>query len=447
MRIKTFIATYLLFLFILFSSVAMVSIYLTNSQINMLRDKSTAQYQSIIHTLARDIAISSGRTGWVIHEMVREYARYFNRHNVDLYIIDTMLPEFNHMKTEINLINDGKGHTISITGFLPEPFAHFALVYLLDITNNIVEMQNIQRVLMVSAGVFSLVAAVALYLILSGIFKPLEIVSKAAGKIANGKYDERIYVKGRNELAKVARDFNRMAEKIERQISFLEEEAENKQQFVDNFTHEIRTPLTSIYGYAEYMQKALLDEAEIIESANFIMGEARHMKNIADALLELATLRNFIPNKKEILIDNLLNNITQTLEQPLRKTGVKIKNHTNVPTMFGQEDLIRSLILNLCTNAIKACKSGEGIIWLEADGDDTHTVIIVADNGCGVPPKSLTKLTEPFYRVDEARNRDHGGTGLGLTLCKQIAEVHGAKMEITSVEEKGTTIKIKFTNQ
>jgi len=434
----------------------------------MLKDKSTSQFQVIVHTLARDISVSWGRGGWnhgdfseTVAHIVHDYARYYSRHNVHLSITDLTQTEQSKeaVTAKINFDRQGDRHYIYVSGLLPEPFGYFLLDYRLDITENIAEMSEIQNVLLISAVIFSIVAAIALLFILSAIFRPLDVVAKASREIAEGKFDERICIKGNNELAQVAYDFNKMAEKIESQIIYLEEEAENKQQFVDNFAHEIRTPLTSIYGYAEYMNKVSLNENEIIESTAYIMGEADHMKNIASSLLELATLRNYVPIKNEILIPKLFDDIAGTMEKSLRENGVRLICNSNSDVLNGQEDLIRSLILNLCTNALKACttrlhgrevhegndQAKEGIIQLEAKSCPEATVISVTDNGCGIPEESLLKVTEPFYRLDKPRNREDGGTGLGLTLCSQIVAAHGAQMVIKSNINIGTTVEIRFT--
>jgi len=429
---------------------------------NMLREKSASQYQTIVASLSRDIGALRGRGpeiqgggNWVgggyfsdaINTIVLGYMRYYSRHNVDIAITDLMF--VTHIEvpvvSEVVFTNIEGMHFIYISGRLEEPFEHFFLEYRLNITENIADMRRIQNILLLSAIIFSIIAAFALYFILSSIFAPLSIVATASKKIADGQFGERIRIGGKNEIAQVALDFNKMAEKIENQIMFLEEEAVNKQQFVDNFAHEIRTPLTSIYGYAEYLQKATLAENEILESAEYIMKEADHMKNIANSLLELATLRNYVPVKDEIPISKLFDDISKTLETSLHERDVRLICRNDVNIVYGQEDLIRSLLLNLCANALNACDPGKGVIQLETKAQSNDiTIITVTDNGCGIPADSLSKITEPFYRIDKSRSREHGGTGLGLALCQQIAKTHGAEMNINSITEVGTTVEIIF---
>jgi len=470
MKLKTFIATYLLFLLILFSSVGIVSVYLTNSQIDMLKNKSAGQYQAIMHTLVRDITVMWGREGQqpdvfsnAMVELVRSYARYYSRHNVHLSLSDLTFveEELGDIVTEITLVNDNGSYFICVTGLMPMPFDHFLLEYRLDITQNITGMRDIQNILLMSAAICSIIAAAALYLILSSIFKPLNVIAKTSREIAGGQFGERISITSKNELAQVAYDFNKMAERIESQMMYLEEEAENKQRFVDNFAHEIRTPLTSIYGYAEYMQKAALDPEEIIESAAYIMDEAKHMKHIANTLLELATLRDYVPSKDKIPIKKLFDDTIQTLYKPLKESNLHLfyEIDDNVDIIIGQEDLIKSLLINLCTNAFKSCISrlhspavpvknhqeNKGVIELKAAKQDENVKISVIDNGCGIPAEDLHKIFEPFFRVDKSRNREQGGVGLGLTLCSRIAEVHDTQMVMKSILGEGTAVEIIFT--
>jgi len=447
MRIKTFFATYLLFLCVMFACVGIVSAYLTNSQINILREKSISQYRSISASLSRDIAALEARNlppldfEAAVHNIMIGYQMYHVRHGVQVNLFHTAYAR----ETELTFGNGNGQRFIYIAGMLPEPVERYSLYYSLDISEDIADMRGIQNMLLVSVAILSAIAAVALYFTLAAIFKPFSIVASVSRKIAGGEFGERIQVKGNSEISRLAQDFNHMAERIEGQIRLLEDEALAKQQFVDNFAHEIRTPLTSIYGYAEYMQKTSLDEQETIESTEYIMTESRHMRNIANSLLELAVLRDYVPVKTEINLLQLFEDVQKTIENPLQKCCVQLEISVGIETMTGQEDLIKSLILNLCLNALKACTPEQGIIKLRAVPLPEAVSISVEDNGCGIPAESLSKIMEPFYRVDKSRSREDGGTGLGLTLCRQIAKVHHAEMVIESAVGKGAKVDVIFT--
>ena len=457
MRLKAFLATYFLFLFILYSSLGIVSAYMTSNQTEILKEKSTGEYYSIAATLAKDIAVLHGRyanlgdidVSQSVNTLVDGYISYYRKYNIKIAVTDLSLPDNNSyasVNTTISFVRKEQGYFIHITGTLPEPFQFYQLNYDLDITKNVMDMRNTQNILLLFAVIFSVVTAIALRIVLSSIFKPLSIVANTSRKIADGQYSERIRIKGKHEISSMAQSFNLMAEQIEKQIHYLEEEAIARQQFADNLAHEMRTPLTSIYGYAEYIQRSYLQEEEIIESAQYIMDEAGHMNKIANSLLELATLRNYMPIKNEISIPRLFGDISRSMEYLLQKQNICLDCHNTVDVLFGQEDLIKSLLVNLCLNAMKACVPGVGAIHLVAEKQDDGIVISVSDNGCGIPKESISHITEPFYRVDKARSREDGGAGLGLAICKQIIEAHNADMIIESSVGVGTMVKITFTS-
>ena len=131
--------------------------------------------------------------------------------------------------------------------------------------------------------------------------------------------------------------------------------------------------------------------------------------------------------------------------RPMGRMGEWAAKSRKEYILEGQEDLIKSLMLNLCLNALRACVPNKGAICMEAKNEGGSVTLSVSDNGRGIPADSLPKVTEPFYRVDKARNRKDGGAGLGLALCRKIAETHGAEMIIESALGVGTTVKITFT--
>jgi signal transduction histidine kinase len=199
------------------------------------------------------------------------------------------------------------------------------------------------------------------------------------------------------------------------------------------------------------MQKAVLDDGELIKLSQSIMDKAGQITDIANSLLKLATLRNYSPAITMINIRKLIEEIAQLLFKPMSEHGVRFVFKSHVDFLPGQEDLIKSLLLNLCLNGLNACSPGSGVVSLKAEWHNGNVMLSVTDNGKGIPAESLEKVTEPFYRVDKARNRHHAGSagrsgaGLGLTLCKQIADVHGAEMIIKSSVGVGTVVKIIFT--
>ena len=468
MRLKTFLATFLFFLLILFSLISIVSVYMTTTQMDLLRERSSREYRSISAGLSRNIEVLYDRYAresedaflGAVDEFISLYATNYREYHIEITLSHwTDMDSQNPLQegVQMSFIRRDDHHYIHIQGRLAHPFEDFKLSYYADVTGPIGEMQRIQHILLMFSIPFSLIAALGFYYILFRIFKPIDIITKASQKIANGSYDERIEFKGKNELSAMATHFNQMAEEIEHQLQRSKDEAIGKQQFIDNFAHEIRTPITSIYGYAEYIQRAPYDEVEIYESTEAIMDRANHMKGIANSLLKLATLRNYEPILGSIHVSSLFDDIENTLKKSIRDERVQLIFQCEVEILEGQEDLIKSLIFNLCNNAIKAFHGKEGRVCVAAKKVATglkiknkiqkdKIILSVTDNGCGISQEDLKRITEPFYRVDRMRDGDSGGAGLGLALCQQIAQVHGAKMTIESTLEVGTKVSVIFTS-
>ena len=449
MRLKTFLATYILFLCILFLSFGIVSVYMTDAQMDIHLERSSAEFLRIRNSLSRDIAllhsISTNLLG-DLTDLLHSYMEHYARDNVSLFlrVAQSAYDEDQIMSALVYFETRDDGYFVVASGLLPEPFEFIQLDYRLDITLEIGSMNHVRNVLLLICIALSILTAFALYFILSKIFNPLSIVSSASRKIASGNYDERINISGKNEIAAMSEDFNSMADEISRQIQVLREESKAKQQYIDNFAHEMRTPLTSIYGYAEYMQRVDLSEEETIEAAQYIMDEASHMKNMAGSLLTLATLRGYSAHSEEISVGKLFEEVKRACDKLSSHEGKTLKWEVETDIMWGQEDLIKILLVNLCNNALDACDES-GVVTMGLRSSDKNVILSVSDNGRGIPSDSLDKITEPFYRVDKARSRESGGAGLGLALCRRIAEVHGATLTVRSVFGEGTTVEVIFT--
>ena len=235
-----------------------------------------------------------------------------------------------------------------------------------------------------------------------------------------------------------------MAQQIEIQIQQLEEAAEQKQQFIDNFSHELRIPLTAIYGYAEYIQKALIPEEERYECTRFIMSECVRLQNMAYQLLDMALLRTDGPEPGSCFLAALFGQSEKSMQ--MRAAEKRIKLTYAAPGDFmirGNEEQLLILMNNLIDNAIKASPPEEEI-RIRAYPEKDRIVVEVEDHGTGMEPEQVPHIKEAFYRVDKARSRAAGGAGLGLAICDRIARIHHADMTFLSEPGKGTTVKLSF---
>lgn len=321
----------------------------------------------------------------------------------------------------------------------------YIMTYAKDISYVDEDFFKISVVFIVTSLCASALLAMLLFLVLRKLSKPLDKLRSATEEIANGNFHTRADDSGKDDISLIAADFNRMAEHIGMQMEELEAESETKQRMLDNLAHEMRTPLTSIRGYAEYLRDANIGEEEKIEALEFIISESERLKSIGERLLDEAFIRENKISPAETNLGEMIFGIKQKLSVKASHAGVTLRANAENITLYCDKLLTELLISNLTDNAIKACK-GNGTVIISCGIAENGTCITVADNGMGMTEEQLAHITEPFYRTDRSRSREEGGTGLGLSLCKRIADAHGAKLEFSSQIGKGTKAIVTFTN-
>lgn len=359
--------------------------------------------------------------------------------------MDLRTIEKNKKITHAWIVNvEGKKY-LCVAGYLPEQYSEYALVYYKDVTEMIKEWMKQIAYLFGASTVFAGILSIALMILLDYLFRPLEQISATSKKIAAGEYQEKLDIKGEGEIAEVVLSFNTMSEKIRAQMQSLQDYAEEKQRLIDNLAHELRTPLTAIYGYAEYMQKTHLEEEDKYVSTQFILQESRRLRSISEILLDLASLREETGlEMKRIEVGGLFERLYQIESLKFKEKEIKFNYQNELATIYGNEDLLEGMLINIVDNAIKACESRKGKITLRGYEKQGYQIIEVKDNGKGMTQEQLSHVTEAFYRVDKARSRKDGGNGLGLALCEEIAKKHHARLEFDSKPNEGTRVNILF---
>lgn len=278
------------------------------------------------------------------------------------------------------------------------------------------------------------------------LLKPFRELNLTAQNIASGNYHVRAKVNRKDEVGLLAEQFNIMADKIEQKMMELKAEGQRQQRFIDNLTHELRTPLTSIMGYAEYLLKAKYNPEIFKKSLNYIYSEGNRMLKISKTLMEMILVREKSLQLKEEQIMPLLIQVQNIMEVKGKKEGISIEVRGEDAKIPLDKDLFKVIITNLVDNAINASSRGKKVtIGIEKAA--TGTCVYVEDQGKGMEAWEAKKVTEPFYRIDKSRSRKEGGVGLGLAICHQIAEEHGAILEIESEVGVGTKIKINFPDR
>lgn len=287
----------------------------------------------------------------------------------------------------------------------------------------------------------SFIMAILLYLIIRKFLQPVSRLSEMTAKIAVGDYDCLLEVKGTDELSGLARDINHMTEQVRENMENKEAEARHKQEFVDALSHELRTPLTSIRGYAELVRNTDASKEKQIEYMEYIVRESGRMIDITETLRQVILLRQEEMETEEIPLRELALRLREAVERQLSQKQIHWDIQTEDGTITGNRVLTELFFLNLMRNSFHACDEG-GTVSVRLDAKRAT----VTDDGIGMTEECKEHIFEPFYREDKSRSRKLGGTGLGMYLCRYIADKHHWKMVIDSRKGVGTKIEVIFYN-
>lgn len=265
--------------------------------------------------------------------------------------------------------------------------------------------------------------------------RPLEQLEQASRQIAAGAYSQRTAIHGSDEIASLSRSFDEMAQAVEGTVQTLQQNARQKDDFVAAFTHELKTPMTSILGFADILRSGEVSPATRRTAADYIYHESKRLEALSGNLLALMGLEQQPPQLEAIPLGRVLQSLRRALPQG-----------SPVPTLprsdavvLAQPELLCDMLYNLIQNARKATPA-DGKVEVLLDETPTRLTIRVQDTGCGIPPQELARITEPVYMVDKSRAREQGGSGMGLALCARIAALHGTTLQFASVPSQGTTV-------
>ena len=283
---------------------------------------------------------------------------------------------------------------------------------------------------------------------------------------------------------------------IEQQVREREEQARERErmrrEFTANVSHELKTPLTSISGFAELMMSGMCDDAKMIEFSGDIYRESRRMITLVNDIIHLSELDELtaadeyaaicepdpvrglagnektdradraagtggpepgqqktaaeIPGRERQIVDlfQIACDTVERLQPAAQKKHITISAEGKTARVFGMVRTLEEIVYNLCDNAIKYNHDGGTVDVSVRQDQEERAVLIVEDTGIGIPPEEQERIFERFYRVDKSHSRRIGGTGLGLSIVKHGAQIHGASIELESTPGKGTRITLRF---
>ena len=367
-----------------------------------------------------------------IQEQLGEVELHGKWYDADTYICDP-------------LISKADGKTLLLF-FYSSTESTTNLNYQIVTYKDVSDVLESNRILFYQAGMLTLVllllTGTILFFSLRKIMAPLTKLREAAVSVSEGNYDIQVPAEGDTELAQVGKSFNQMSSKVKEQIECLSTVNHTQRQLMGSLAHELKTPMTSILGYADALLTVRLQRQQQERALSYISSECRRLSRLSVKMLELTGLyetgeAEFVP--VEVQMNQFLEDVKKLVTYRLQEKKICLEIHCNPEELRKtfDPDLMMSAVTNFIDNAVKASDENSKIV-LEA----TQNHLSVQDYGKGIPEEDLKRVTEAFYMVDKSRSRVKGSVGLGLALCQKIADIHGFQLEITSHLGKGTIVSV-----
>lgn len=307
--------------------------------------------------------------------------------------------------------------------------------------------QTRDTALLVGAGLIAGLMGAALLFsgLISSMRRPLEDLVGASEQLASGDLEARVKVGGLSETAQLGAAFNEMAEELQRRAGERDQLDRMKDEFVLTASHELRSPLTSVQGFAELLmlerEKLTAKQAETVE---IILDNTRHVVRLLNDLLDLAR-----SDAGRLTIAPVPTDVAPLIEEATRtlRSQTTVRNQTlleeiepGLPQVDADRDRIRQVLVNLLTNANEYCQEG-ATIQVKARRARAEVEIVVTDDGPGIPGEQLEHIFERFTRGEAGLTQRVGGTGLGLAISKSLVELHGGTIAAASTVGEGSTFR------
>ncbi|ACD52267.1 HAMP domain-containing histidine kinase [Clostridium botulinum] len=273
------------------------------------------------------------------------------------------------------------------------------------------------------------------------IVRPIVSLKNIARKVSFGDFSKKISINSKDEIEDLSNSFNIMSNNIEIMIENLKDEKETQKRFLDNVTHEFKTPLAAILGYSDLLLR-VKEKKDIEQCVKYIVQSSNRLLKLVEQLLDLSRLnKNELEVKNEnVDIKSIIETAAMMLNPRMNKFGIKLNMNLISKSVYADKEKTEQVILNLLDNAIKYSECTEIDIYMENNED--YEIIYIIDNGQGIPKEDLKNVFENFYTAHKALQKKYGGSGLGLAICKEFMEKQSGKIEISSLN--GTTVKLSF---
>lgn len=342
--------------------------------------------------------------------------------------------------TKIGYVKRFNRQVISVILPLTDQNRLEGVIYLYYTLAKITELANKEVFLLIGgATIFSILIGFLVFKGIKRIMKPLNDLQEAVLKMSKGQYETRVEVLSKDEIGTLSKAFNQMAEAIQK-------EDEERKIFLASVSHELRTPISYIKGYSEMIQAGNLTGEKKEEAMSLIAREANRMERLTNELLMLTRMTN---DKEEIefypvVLAETIREACQLLHQKAKEKQISLKFELDDQfIVLAHEEKLKQILINVIENAINYSSNGKNIT-ITTKLNKSFVDILIKDNGIGIPKEDLPKITERFYRVNKARTRFDGGSGLGLSIVNELVKQLNGKLKIDSTLGIGTTVTISI---
>ena len=299
-----------------------------------------------------------------------------------------------------------------------------------------------------------LTASVIVYFLCKYLTGPLEKLNLVTAEIAEGNYDIHVDATSSDEVGQLGESVNVMAGAVQAHVEELKDMVHRREQFVADFTHEIKTPITTIIACSDMVRSMEMSREEQIRALTYVFSEGKRLEIMSQKLFQLIYLKQHEIEKAPVNTKNLEREITRITAPILEQKQITLKTDVEQAVILGDKELLNTVFINLIDNARKASKEGS-VIELRgrslgeegekgAGGHKAVYELAVIDSGIGMSREDIAHICDEFYMVDKSRSRREGGAGLGLSLAALILDKHRAVLQVESEIGKGTAMKVVF---
>ena len=439
---KIFTKLFLSILLILTVTLTVVNYITVNetfeSNLQLEIDAALRQHQLVKYAVASDI-----QTGSSVAEMTSDKIQFIAR------MAESNFNSFVDISKRTNKFDQSEGNVkywietmeqtkyLRVQSILATDYGEFLFETRADVNDVFTSSQQMSdryRSIFLVAEVIGTILAAILAI---SVTQPIRKLTRASKEMAAGNYELKIPVNSHDELGELSKSFMKMKNSVTDTMDQLELASKQKDDFVGNFAHELKTPMTSIIGYADTIYNGNLSQDEMREAAKFILNEGLRLESLSFKLLELITIKDNKFVMEDTSTYDFFEDTQQTVLPAAAKRGIKVTFACETVYIKIEYDLFKTMVMNLIDNAFK---SGGTLVDVAGTVTKEGYLIKIADNGRGIPKEELNRITEAFYMVDKARSRKEHGAGLGLALCERVARLHGTSLRFASEVGKGTCV-------